>query len=102
MSDGSGAVVEVEAWIRHLVPRFLANRQKDIEALAAAIRSDDIEAIRIIGHNLKGGAGGYGFAVLAEIGGRLEAAGEAGSLETAAACLRELAEHVRTIQVVYR
>jgi HPt (histidine-containing phosphotransfer) domain-containing protein len=102
MSADTGDVVEVEAWLVHLVPRFLANRLKDVVLLGAAVRTRDLEAIRVIGHNLKGGAGGYGFPALAVIGARLEAAAEAGSFDLAAECADELDRYVRTVKVVYR
>ena len=102
MSADNGDVVEVEAWLAHLVPRFLANRLKDVVLLGAAVRTHDLEAIRVIGHNLRGGAGSYGFAALAALGARLEAAAEAGSLDLAAQCADELERYARTVKVIYR
>jgi HPt (histidine-containing phosphotransfer) domain-containing protein len=102
MSEAGPAVVEVEAWLAHLVPRFLANRLKDVETLAAAVRTGDFAAIQRIGHNLKGVAGGYGFAFIAEIGERLEAAANDGSATEATACMNDLDAYVRTVKVVYQ
>jgi CheY-like chemotaxis protein len=55
-------------------PLYVANRSNELEALREALRSEDFEAIRVIGHNCKGTGKGYGFPELSEIGGELEKA----------------------------
>ncbi len=102
MTERAAPVVEVEAWLAHLIPTFLANRLKDADRLRRALRERDFDAIRALGHNLRGAAGGYGFAALAEVGERIEAAAIAGDADGAAACSDELAAYARTVKVVYR
>lgn len=102
MSDEAPIVVEIEAWVAHLVPRFLENRAKDVTDLRAAIADRDFDLIRELGHNLKGAAGGYGFTDLGELGVRLEAAAADRSLDSAAACADALATYVKRVKVVYR
>lgn len=98
----SPPTVELEDWLEPLVPRFLTNRRHDVVALRAAIAAGDLAALRFMGHKLRGAAAGYGFAVIAEIGARLEALAEGGDLAAAAACLAELEHHLATLKVVYR
>ena len=102
MSDEAPIVVEIEAWLAHLVPRFLANRARDVAELRAAIAVRDFELIRLLGHNLKGVAGGYGFTELGEVGERLETAAADHSVEAAASCGEALATYVKRVKVVYR
>jgi len=104
MSDRPGTVVEVEAWIAHLVPRFLENRARDIVELRQAIAERDFAVIGRLGHNLKGVAGGYGFTELAQIGERLEAAGADRSIEPAAVAGDALERYVErvTVRVISR
>ncbi len=61
-------IVEVDADLADLVPNFLANRQKDLQQIAAALERADNDALRIIGHNMKGVGGGYGFSDITEFG----------------------------------
>src|SRR5262249_17704881 len=95
-------VVEIEAWLAHLIPQFLANRLDEVKRLREAVEARDFEGIRRIGHNLRGAAGGYGFMELEKLGARLEAAGRGEDDEEARACAEEIERRVRTVKVVYR
>jgi HPt (histidine-containing phosphotransfer) domain-containing protein len=95
-------IVEVEAWLAHLIPQFLANRHKDAMLLRRAIDDGDFDTIRVLGHNLRGTAGAYGFAALEDLGLRLEVAAATCDVGTAAACCDELVAYMRAVTVVYR
>jgi CheY-like chemotaxis protein len=60
--------------VEELAPWYLDKRRSDLVALAAALQSGDYDAIRILGHNMKGSGAGYGFAAITKIGAALEAA----------------------------
>ena len=68
------ASVPVDSGVAELVPRFLENRRKDVGAITASVEKGDFESVRILGHNMKGSGGGYGFARITEIGALLEGA----------------------------
>jgi len=68
------ASVPVDSGVAELVPGFLANRRKDVGAITASVEQGDYENVRILGHNMKGSGGGYGFARITEIGALLEGA----------------------------
>lgn len=61
---------EIEA----LVPQYLEGRVQDLQSLADALAERDYETIRIIGHNLKGTGGAYGFPELTAAGELIESA----------------------------
>jgi PAS domain S-box-containing protein len=67
-------VHRVDARTAALVPGFLENRRRDIVLIAAALEQWDYESLRILGHNMKGSGGGYGFTRITEIGASLEQA----------------------------
>lgn len=67
-------VVKVDADLEDLIPGFLENRVKDVIFLKEAIDRKDFEAIRILGHSMKGFGSGYGFDRISEIGLELELA----------------------------
>ncbi len=53
-------------------PQFLQHRRKDLGAMQEALAKQDYEAIRTMGHRIKGVAGSYGFPDIGTVGQRLE------------------------------
>jgi CheY-like chemotaxis protein len=79
--------VLVDPSVADLVPAFLENRRKDIGAITAAVEQGDYEIVRILGHNMKGTGGGFGFHRITQIGACLEeAALHQGAAEIHAQC----------------
>lgn len=60
--------------IEILIPEYLCDRRQELSLFEAALEQGDFERIRILGHDLKGTGGGYGFMALTEIGARMEQA----------------------------
>ena len=67
-------LVRVDSSLAGLIPGFLESRRRDIDAIDAALEHSDYDNIRILGHNMKGSGGGYGFNRITEIGASLEQA----------------------------
>ncbi|HEV8145117.1 MAG TPA: ATP-binding protein, partial [Bryobacteraceae bacterium] len=59
---------------KDLAPWYLDRRREDVVALAAALVETNYDAVRVMGHNMKGSGRGYGFNPISEIGASLEAA----------------------------
>lgn len=93
--------VHVDIDLEELIPGFLANRQKDIAALRAAVASGDMAEITRLGHSLKGVGGGYGFDFITEMGKKIEDSGKAGELATAEALTNSLDEMLATAEIVF-
>jgi HPt (histidine-containing phosphotransfer) domain-containing protein len=66
--------LNVEPELRELVPGFLANRRKDLEAIARALHSGNLEAIRAVGHNIRCFSRVYGFDALTALGEEIQQA----------------------------
>jgi len=66
--------VEVDPDIADLVPNFLQQRKADAETLAVLLDDQQFDKVRRIGHNIKGSARSYGFALLGDLGEALESA----------------------------
>ena len=66
--------LNVEPQLRELVPGFLANRRKDLEAIARALHSGNLDAIRAVGHNIRCFSRVYGFDDLTALGEELQKA----------------------------
>jgi HPt (histidine-containing phosphotransfer) domain-containing protein len=92
--------VQVSGELRDLIPRFLANRRLDVEQLDAALRRGDLDAVRSIGHTLRGAGGGYGFDEITRLGAEIEARAKVRE-PGLSALVRELADYLDGVDVVY-
>jgi hypothetical protein len=66
--------LDVEPGLRELVPGFLANRRKDLEVIGRALHSGNLEAIRVVGHNIRCFSRVYGFDDLTALGEEIQQA----------------------------
>lgn len=91
--------VSVDPGIRDLIPAFLANRKKDLEAVKAALAQADFETIRLIGENMQGSGRGYGFERISVLGEELRKKAAAEQAADVNRLLRELADYLSRIDV---
>jgi hypothetical protein len=89
--------LNVEPALRELLPGFLANRRKDVEAIGRALHSGNLEAIRVVGHNIRCFSRVYGFEALTALGEEIhQAATDASTLRIAHA-QAQLADYLSRI-----
>ncbi len=93
--------VLVDREIQDLVPTFLTNRRRDLGSLREALKSGNFDAMRIIGHNLKGVGGGYGFHEITNIGAAIEKAGKDAQNEILADLIARYAEYLDAVEVEF-
>jgi HPt (histidine-containing phosphotransfer) domain-containing protein len=74
MNVSEPIIVTVVKDLEALIPRFLANRQKDVATVTAALQAADFDAIRLVGHSIKGVGGSYGFDAITVFGAEFESA----------------------------
>jgi signal transduction histidine kinase len=101
VSHGEVTVL-VDADMEDIVPGYLQKRRGEVDKYRTALAAGDFDAIRMLGHKMKGTGGGYGFPVLTEIGGKLEdqalahdAAGLSGKIE-------EFAQYVSSVKLEFK
>jgi HPt (histidine-containing phosphotransfer) domain-containing protein len=70
--------------------KYLERRRRDIEELTAASASNDPAPFIKVGHQLKGNAITFGYQELADVGARMEDAGNQENWEIARECLDSL------------
>jgi len=56
--------------------RYIERRQKDIEVLRSALRTQTLDEFERIGHQLKGNASSFGYSDLERVAIQMEMAGE--------------------------
>jgi PAS domain S-box-containing protein len=59
-----------------LTPAYLENCRLNVIAMLAALDCGDFEVVTILGHNLRGSGGGFGFQMITDIGAGLEQAAD--------------------------
>jgi HPt (histidine-containing phosphotransfer) domain-containing protein len=95
-------IVNIDPDLEELIPGFLENRIKDIEILKNAAGQADFEALKSVGHSLKGVGGGYGFARITELGAGIEASAKINDLEKINQLISDLADYLQRIEVKYQ
>jgi HPt (histidine-containing phosphotransfer) domain-containing protein len=90
-------LVRPPAGLAELVPDYLSMTRRQLDA---ALAGGDVQALRTVGHNVRGSAAPFGLTALGEIGQRLEQHAIAGAETDALACARELQDYLDRVQIV--
>ena len=80
---------------------FLVNRRADVQKLEDALQSADYEGVRILGHNMKGVGGGYGFDAITDIGMSLEQAAKEKDAREIRKQAEALSNYLERVEVRY-
>ncbi|NTU67380.1 MAG: Hpt domain-containing protein [Chlorobiaceae bacterium] len=90
-------VVDIDRDLENLIPEYLQGRRQDIDAMKGALQTGDFETMMILGHNMKGTGGGYGFNAITDIGSKIQQAAiakNAGELEKLAGILQDYLDRI--------
>lgn len=99
--DENTTTISIDKDLEDLIPGYLENRRRDIASIEEALRKNDFETIRILGHSMKGSGGGYGFDAITDIGKRIEEAAKKMETEEITRQITALSEYLDTINIVY-
>lgn len=94
-------IVRIDKDLEDLIPGYLERRQGDVASILKALEKSDNEAIRIIGHTMKGSGGGYGLDRITEIGRYIEGAAKSGDREEILRQVDELSDFLSSLKVVF-
>jgi CheY-like chemotaxis protein len=81
------------------VPAYLENCRHNVGVMHAALDRGDFEAVTILGHNLRGSGGGFGFQAITDLGAGLEQASGNTDLDGVRRLLGELSSHLDRVAV---
>ncbi len=93
--------VTVDQDLRDLIPEFLDRRWDDLESLESALAAQEYDALKYLGHTVKGVGGGYGFPYISDWGKQLEQAATAKNTFEIRDLALKLADYLRRIEVSY-
>jgi HPt (histidine-containing phosphotransfer) domain-containing protein len=88
--------------LEDLIPRFLANRQKEVGLLASALLASDFAQLRQLSHRMKGVGTSYGFALITAIGQRIEQFVSTCDVAGLAACVAQYKDFLAKLRVTFK
>ena len=97
--DRDPIAIGVDEEIIDLLPTYIANRWTDIEIAGKALQDRDFEALRCMGHTMKGSGGGFGLDEVARLGQEIEASAKEGDSARIAQLLERLRDFLERVQV---
>lgn len=93
--------VEIDADLEDLIPQFLDNRKKDIEALQQLVEKNDLPAISQLAHKVKGAAASYGFNELSDLASQMEMQSKNNDNSNLGELVKKMRIHFLSIEVHY-
>jgi PAS domain S-box-containing protein len=81
------------------IPAYLDNCRHNVVVMRAALDRADFEAVTILGHNLRGSGGGFGFQSITDFGAGIEQACEDIDLDRARNLLSGLFSYLESVEV---
>jgi HPt (histidine-containing phosphotransfer) domain-containing protein len=94
-------LVAIDRDMENLIPEYLENRLKDIEAIRVALAQENYCEIQPTGHKMKVSGGGYGFNAATDIGRILEQAAKDQNAEMIADAVANLYQYLQNFEIVY-
>ena len=93
--------VTVAKDLEDLIPVFLKNRHKELDALRVALAAADFEQLRQLGHRMKGVGNSYGFAHVSTLGKHIEDGARSGDKASLQATISEYDQYLSKVQIAY-
>lgn len=93
--------VTVARDLEDLIPVFMKNRHKELDALRVALAAADFEQLRQLGHRMKGVGNSYGFAHVSTLGKHIEDGARSGDKASLQATITEYDQYLSKVQIAY-
>jgi HPt (histidine-containing phosphotransfer) domain-containing protein len=87
--------------LEDLIPVFMNNRHKELDALRTALATADFEKLRQLGHRMKGVGNSYGFAHVSTLGKYIEDGARSGDRTALQASISEYGDYLSKVQIAY-
>lgn len=99
--DDKGYLVSVPKDLEDLIPVFMGNRKKEIDALRVALAAADFEQLRQLGHRMRGVGNSYGFAQVSDFGKHVEEGARSGDRALLESTIVHYSEFLSKVQITY-
>ena len=94
--------ITIKSNLEDLIPRYLENRQAELEQMADLLGAADFDAIRGVAHNMKGIGIPYGFKYVSDLGLELETAAKAHDADQLRLLLGQYKTYLDELEIVYQ
>jgi HPt (histidine-containing phosphotransfer) domain-containing protein len=93
--------VKVAKDLEDLIPTFLNNRKKELDALRTALAAADFEQLRQLGHRMRGVGNSYGFEHVSEIGRHIEDGARSADKAGLETHIARYGDYLSRVQIAY-
>ena len=100
MNDSQYRVI-VAKDLEDLIPVFMGNRRKELDALRVALAAADFEQLRQLGHRMKGVGNSYGFAHVSVLGQEIEDDARSGDRASLEAHIAQYGDYLSKVQIAF-
>ena len=90
----------VKANISDRIPAYLQNCRQNVIDIGNALDRVDFETVTILGHNMSGSGGMFGFQAITDIGAALQQAGESSDTEASRKWVGELSSYLQSVETI--
>lgn len=97
----SKTTIDIDVDLQDLIPNFIENRKKDLEALQSLVAQNKLTEIAQLAHKIKGAAAGYGFAQLSDFASQMEIAAKNNNSAPLRPLLEQMKTHFSNIDIHY-
>jgi HPt (histidine-containing phosphotransfer) domain-containing protein len=99
--DDQSDLVTVPKDLEDLIPVFMSNRKKELDALRVALAAADFEQLRQLGHRMRGVGNSYGFAQVSDFGKHVEDGARSGDRALLESTIARYNEFLSKVQITY-
>lgn len=93
--------VKVDKDLEDLIPTFMSNRRKELDALRVALAAADFEQLRQLGHRMRGVGNSYGFDDVTDIGKRIEEGARSGDQAALEKHIAQYGDYLSRVEIAY-
>jgi HPt (histidine-containing phosphotransfer) domain-containing protein len=93
--------VKIAKDLEDLIPVYLANRKKELDALRTALAAADFEKLRQLGHRMRGVGNSYGFERVTTLGKEIEEGARSGDKSSLEAHVAAYGDYLSKLQITY-
>ena len=94
-------VIKIDADLEELFPVYLKSKRDELARIPLLLETGDLDAVRVIGHKMRGSGGGYGLDFLTDLGERMENSASAGDKTALAAQAAELKDFLDSLVIEF-
>ncbi len=94
-------VVHISNDMKEIVPYYFNDMKSQVSRYWQSLEQGDFNSIRMLGHQMKGSGGAYGFDPITTIGGKIEHAAEASNREEVEQLITELSQYLNAVKIIY-